>query len=184
MTPEEYNHLIELRNKCYRDRVCRETDITYFTGFNDGYEKGKEIFEVENAELKSKVGLSVDCDKAEKHGDLCLGYGGDEDEPCERCKNCIKCETGYYQLGETEKDKQIEELKGDLELWESGACKSVNVKKCEVVKDLKEQLTEAKEIIKKYLAIGVGGKITQNYLDVTKEARAFMSEVDCDKDHD
>ena len=54
MTPEEYNHLVELRNNCYRDRVCSETDITYFTGFNDGYEKGKEIFEMENAELKNR----------------------------------------------------------------------------------------------------------------------------------
>ena len=36
------------------------------------------------------------CDKAQKDGELCLGYGGDEDEPCERCKNCIKCECGYY----------------------------------------------------------------------------------------
>lgn len=39
------------------------------------------------------------------------------------------------------------------------------------------QLTKAKEIIKKYLAIGVGGKITQNYLDVTKEAEQFLNEV-------
>jgi len=40
------------------------------------------------------------------------------------------------------------------------------------------QLTKATEIIKKYLAIGVGGKITQNYLDVTKEAEQFISEVE------
>ena len=40
-----------------------------------------------------------------------------------------------------------------------------------------DQLTKAKEIIKKYLAIGVGGKITQNYLDATKEAEQFLSEV-------
>lgn len=38
------------------------------------------------------------------------------------------------------------------------------------------QLSKAKEIIKKYLAIGVGGKITQNYLDVTKEAEQFIKE--------
>ena len=50
----------------------------------------------------------VDCDRAEKHGNLCLGYGYEEiDEPCEQCKNCIKCEGGYYQLGETEKDDQL-----------------------------------------------------------------------------
>ena len=69
MTPEEYNRLVDLRNKCYLDRRDRETEINYFTGFNDGYEKGKEIFEKENAELKSKAGLSVDCDKAQKNGE-------------------------------------------------------------------------------------------------------------------
>ena len=55
------------------------------------------------------------CDKAEKHGELCLGYGGDEDEPCEICKNCIKCESGYYQLGETEKDDQLTKAKELIE---------------------------------------------------------------------
>lgn len=39
---EKYNHLVKLRNECYRDRIDRETEITYFTGFNDGYEKGEE----------------------------------------------------------------------------------------------------------------------------------------------
>lgn len=49
---------------------------------------------VTNREKKMK------CEEAEKHGDLCLGFCGDTDEPCEQCKNCIKCENGYYQLGE------------------------------------------------------------------------------------
>lgn len=54
----------------------------------------------------------VDCDRAEKHGNLCLGYGYEEiDEPCEQCSNCIKCESGSYQLGETEKDDQITKAK-------------------------------------------------------------------------
>lgn len=38
-----------------------------------------------------------------------------------------------------------------------------------------DQNRQAKEIIKKYLVIGVGGKITQNYLDVTKEAEQFLN---------
>ena len=47
----------------------------------------------------------VDCDRAKKQGNLCLGYGWEEiDEPCEQCKNCIKCEGGYYQLAETTKE--------------------------------------------------------------------------------
>lgn len=75
------------------------------------YKQFLEAKEKENAELKTKVGLSIDCDKAKKDGELCLGYGGDEDEPCEQCKNCIKCECGYYQLGETEKDDQLTKAK-------------------------------------------------------------------------
>lgn len=74
-------------------------------------EKRIAELEEENAELKAKVGLSIDCEKAQKNGELCLGYGGDEDEPCEQCKNCIKCEGGYYQLGETEKDEQLTKSK-------------------------------------------------------------------------
>lgn len=42
----------------------------------------------------------------------------------------------------------------------------------------KDELIKAKEIIKKYLIIGVGGKITQNYLDVTKEAEQFLKECE------
>lgn len=57
----------------------------------------------------------VNCDRAEKHGNLCLGYGYEEiDEPCEQCKNCIKCEGGSYQLGETEKDERIEKLQEQI----------------------------------------------------------------------
>ena len=43
---------------------------------------------------------------------------------------------------------------------------------------LEKEIAKAREIIKKYLAVGVGGKITQNYLDVTKEAEQFISEVE------
>ena len=78
-------------------------------------EKVEKQLREEHAELKAKVGLSIDCEKAQKNGELCLGYGGDEDEPCERCKNCIKCETGYYQLGETEKDEELNKLQAQIE---------------------------------------------------------------------
>ena len=65
----------------------------------------------ENEKLKAEVGSSIDCEKAQKNGEFCLGYSGDEDEPSERCKNWIKCEGGYYQLGETEKDEQLTKAK-------------------------------------------------------------------------
>ena len=39
---------------------------------------------------------------------------------------------------------QIERLKGDLELWESGACRATNLDKCSVVKELKAQIEKMK----------------------------------------
>ena len=42
----------------------------------------------------------MDCKEAEKVGNLCLGFCDNTDEPCEQCKLCIKCVSGYYQLGE------------------------------------------------------------------------------------
>lgn len=103
-------HDYDAGEDCYEDthegRWVKRDEVYQLEQANKQIEELQE----ENNELKTKIGLSVDCDKAQKNGDLCLGYGGDEDEPCEQCKNCIKCETGYYQLGETEKDKQIEEL--------------------------------------------------------------------------
>ena len=87
----------------------------------------------------------VDCDRAEKHGDLCLGYGCEEiDEPCEQCKNCIKCEGGYYQLDETDKDTKIEELKAQIE----NAKTRIRVEH-EKVKDKIDEITELKEQIEK-----------------------------------
>lgn len=47
-----------------------------------------------------------------------------------------------------------------------------------IIKNMSLELDVAKEIIKKYLSIGVGGKITQNYLDVTKQAEQFLGEVE------
>ena len=46
-----------------------------------------------------------------------------------------------------ELEKENERLKGDLELWESGGCRATNLFECGVVKELKEQLTKAKEIL-------------------------------------
>jgi len=37
-----------------------------------------------------------------------------------------------------------ERLKGDLELWESGACRATNLDKCGVVKELKAQIEKMK----------------------------------------
>ena len=107
-----FKRIVELECECrrcvYTDCPCILSD--YGKNRNGICDHFKDVFD-ENVELKAKIGLSIDCEKAQKNRDLCLGYGGDEDEPCERCKNCIKCECGYYQLGETEKDNRLTKAK-------------------------------------------------------------------------
>ena len=55
----------------------------------------------------------TDCSLPKKYGQLCEGYqtSGDDDEPCETCKNCIKCVDGYFQLGEVDTDLMPEYYK-------------------------------------------------------------------------
>lgn len=43
-----------------------------------------------------------------------------------------------------ELEQENERLKGDLELWESGACRATNLDKCGVVKELKAQIEKMK----------------------------------------
>ena len=75
--------------------------------------------------------MMLHCNKAEKHGNLCLGYGTEGGEPCEICKNCIKCESGYYQLGETKKNDQLTKAKDLLKQWlqttQSNGCNNVQL---------------------------------------------------------
>lgn len=79
--------------------------------------------------------------------------------------------------------KPIEKHIAELEK-ENSELKSTNkslLESCEGATMMYKDLCKAKEIIKKYLVIGVGGKITQNYLDVTKEAEQFLKESDNEK---
>ena len=107
-------------------------------------EKVEKQLREENAELKAKVGLSIDCEKAQKNGELCLGYGSDEDEPCERCKNCIKCECGYYQLGETEKDDQLTNAKELLKRWVDDRVYTVSEQK-DLIADTEQFIREVEK---------------------------------------
>ena len=43
-----------------------------------------------------------------------------------------------------ELEKENEKIKGDLELWESGACRATNLDNCGVVKELKAQIEKMK----------------------------------------
>ena len=111
-------------------------------------------------------------------GEHCLQLQKDKGNLTDRC---------------TDLEAEVKEWKDKADLW----CKTANLKDHNIMinKELEkenaelkavermalyskmsDQLTKAKEIIKKYLAIGVGGKITQNYLDVTKEAEQFLKE--------
>ncbi len=77
-----------------------------------------------------------------------------------------------------EEDGILDILDDNLDTYIDDICKENKrlLESCEGATMMYNDLCKAKEIIKKYLAIGVGGKITQNYLDVTKEAEQFLKE--------
>ena len=85
----------------------------------------------------------------------------------------------FNRLAELEKENA--ELK-NRDCWKS--CEYANPKAELIGQHIKDvqNLTKAKEILKKYLSIGVGGKITQNdfdlYLGRIKEAEQFLSEME------
>ena len=82
-------------------------------------------------------------------------------------KDLADYQFNYPTIKELEKENA--ELKNrNQELLES----------CEGATMMYKDLQKAKGVIKKYLSIGVGGKITQNYLDVTKEAEQFIKDLE------
>ena len=50
----------------------------------------------------------MNCNQAEKSGDLCLGFSRNEndDEPCKKCLECPLCTHGYFQLHECNDNKE------------------------------------------------------------------------------
>ena len=89
----------------------------------------------------------------------------DKGEKVKYLKDCEIAEYEAYIAGAEPREKQIqidaeqiralqkqngeltdenERLKGDLELWESGACRATNLDKCSVVKELKAQIEKMK----------------------------------------
>lgn len=123
--------------------------------------KESEIMELSPSEY-------VDCEKAQKNGELCLGYGDDEDEPCEHCKNCIKCETGYYQLGETEKDEELTKAREIIE----ELSKSLFLAKG-IVRDLIDDTVDFKESKERAIYC-----YEQGHFDTYKEAEQLLKEID------
>lgn len=46
---------------------------------------------------KTKDDPKPACFYNDSKGEFCLGYGsGEDDEPCEKCKECWYCESGYH----------------------------------------------------------------------------------------
>jgi hypothetical protein len=76
-----------------------------------------------------------------------------------------------------ELEQENERLKGDLELWESGGCRATNLFECSVVKELKEQLTKAEEIIRTLYFIIQGRIDYENNIQIKDSmdlAQAFL----------
>ena len=81
-----------------------------------------------------------------------------------------------------ELEKENERLEGDLELWESGGCRATNLFECGVVKELKEQLTKATEIIKRLKSL-IEDVCDINYLSknntkLLEKAEQFLKEIE------
>ena len=72
--------------------------------------------------------------------DLNQENGKLQKENAELKKKCYKKAVKDY----CEFEKENERLKGDLELWENGACRATNLDKCGVVKELEAQIEKMK----------------------------------------
>ena len=162
MTEEEIRPIAEN----YVEEFCHD--------IHGGYEDGDLVcagigtalivarkLEQQNKELQKQISVLLSC------------------KDCPDNKGGYICEKEYNDKCLTQKIQYIKELQEEVSEWKT---KFESLKrKCsfnivdlleDVEKEYKhdKQIADAKEIIKKYLVIGVGGKITQNYLDVTKEA--------------
>ena len=148
MTEEEYFRK-NYPDSCYGDKPLSP----HWDFFQDGVELGERQSEKKIAELeKENKELKCECRRCVYTDSPCVlsDYGKDKNGMCDHFKDVFEENT---------------KLNVENAFYE---------KACEGATMMYEHLTKAKEIIKKYLAIGVGGKITQNHLDVTKEAKQFL----------
>ena len=117
----------------------------------EAYLAGAEPREKRIAELEGKLKVET-----EWNNRLGVAYREYEQLTKEQDEHLAELEKEIKSLGERclqlQKDKgelpdkvreleqENERLKGDLELWESGACKATNLDKCVVVNELKAQI--------------------------------------------
>lgn len=94
-------------------------------------------------------------------------------------KDLADYQFNYPKIKELEKEN--EELKGSLELYESGGCRATNLFECGVVKELKDQLTKAKEIIKDLMSFPVqlcDCRHTVDFEKTREKAVQFLKEIE------
>lgn len=177
--------IISSRNSSLEDEIRRLKNENKLLGERCNQllaDKGK--LTDENTELKVRIGLSIECEKAQKNGELCLGYAADEDEPCEQCKNCIKCKCGYYQLGETEKDEQLSKLTDELDKWKAEWNDQVIKANEEGFERTKQtiQISKAKQFIRDFLSVAIDyiDKEDKNYSYI-EEGWQFLKDSEVEK---
>ena len=147
--------------------------------FNIGYILGAEPREKRIADLEStNKKISDECHKLV--GSLEKKQNENAELDCQKNRNkfCYSCANATERCFRNEIGCPCEKYKSWKE--ENAELKNRNqelLESCEGATMMYKDLQKANEIIKKYLSIGVGGKITQNYLDVTKEAEQFLSEM-------
>ena len=136
MTEEEYFRKT-YPDYCYGDRQLSP----YWDFFQDGVEFGERQSEKKSEELEQE--LTVEKDQLQEETNLHLhaeNYIKSLEE--ELTKKADTNHSLVEQMADLEQEN--ERLKGELELWESGACRATNLFKCGVVKELKEQIEKMK----------------------------------------
>ena len=118
---------------------------------------------------KQKIKLEKVDDKT-AYENLLVKYAELENKIADIKANCDLAIKGR-DLKIDELEKENERLEGDLELWESGGCRATNLFECGVVKELKEQLTKAKEIIREIMKYEIP---TLDY----EKAEQFLKEIE------
>lgn len=99
--------------------------------------------ELKKEAIKYAVNYPTSYGKGYKHKDLRIAYLAGA-EPREKQIQIDAEQIRALQKQNGELTDENERLKGDLELWESGACRATNLDKCGVVKELKSQIEKMK----------------------------------------
>ena len=103
-----------------------------------GYYCGAESRENKIADIKANCDLAIE-GRDIKIKELELELTVEKDQHQEEINLHLHAEDYIKSL-----EKENEDLKGNLELWESGGCRATKLFECGVVKELKEQIEKMK----------------------------------------